>query len=233
MKKLLQGLLLALMFGTGAMAYAIAETDYSDLEIEEIEAERYEAVDKKWEVEVEYENDMEKKFYVYNIDDEAELISEIADVLNVSDSEVSDIIEIDEDDEDELEEDENEDEELEIEAERYENIDGKWEVEYEKGDSEKKFYVYEIDDEAELISEIADYLNLTEDEVSEVIEIKDDFENEDEDEDEEEKDKEVKTTNETALANMAARDARILALQEQLAELITLVIKLLNAQLAS
>jgi len=167
MKILLKSLLLVMLVGFGSVAYAGAEPqeyDFSISDIEELEAEPFQQIEGKWQVEAEI-GDKEFTFYVYEIDNEEELVGEIADELDsrfgldISDTQVKSLLEIDEDEFDE--EDEDEDVELEIEAERYKPVNGKWKVEAEFNDKDVTFYVYKIQDKEELISEITDYLNET------------------------------------------------------------------------
>ncbi len=218
MKTLLQSLLLALLIGTGSLAYAESNTAvHIHEEIEEIDAEPYKSIEGKWEVEIEFENpwnhEDEHKFYVYEIDSYDELAGEISDHLGnefgyvIDKSEVKEFIDLSCEEHGEVfnltyqcEDDEHEDEELEIEAERYKSIDGKWKIEAEYNDKEVTFYVYNIDNEEELISEVTEGLedkfgiSISDEEVKGVLEIEDDF---DEDEDdvkkEEKEDKEEKT----------------------------------------
>lgn len=125
--------------------------------------------------------------------------------------------------------------ELEIEAERYESVEGKWEVEAEVNDKDIKFYVYNIDNETELISEIKKYLNnkydsdLTTDEITDALEIDDEDEkDEDENEDKEEK---VKEKKEDSAPQITSQDRIILIekLQKQLLALMQLLIEALQA----
>lgn len=213
-------LLVAFAFATATLftgIYAHAESmdyDYDFEDIESLETEPFQSIDGKWEVEVEFEGGKEKTFYVYEIEDEEELIGEITDYLNdtydmdIDDGDVDEILEIDEDgfEEDDEDEDDDEDDEKDhydtseidsIEAEPYEDIKGKWEVYVEfEGGAEKEFYVYNVEDEDELVGKIADVLNdeydadVDDEDVWDVIEFDDEeFDDYDEDEDDHEDDK--------------------------------------------
>ena len=185
----------ATLFKSSLVAFAEQEQGEIEDTIEDLEAKKFQGVDYKWEVTFELTDDGDdEKFYIYNIKDEDDLFDEIADHLEseydlgYSEEEVESILVYDEDAFD----GQGEMEELEIEAEPYKSVEGKWKVEAEVNGEEVKFYVYEIDNDEELVSEITKYLNdkfdanLTESEVKEVIEI----EREEDDDEDEKEDKE-------------------------------------------
>lgn len=75
-------------------------------DIENIEADRYESIDGKWEIEIDFKDNTNKKdivFYVYNIDNENELISNITTQvkkqfgLTLTSSDIQNILDIDND----------------------------------------------------------------------------------------------------------------------------------------
>jgi acyl carrier protein len=162
------------------------QSDYSANDIDELEAEPYENVDGKWKVKVEFDNDREYTLYVYDVDDEDELVSKIVNALKekfgfeISESDVDDILKIDDDSNDDDEAEYSVDNISELEAEPYENIDNKWEVEIEFGDDEDyTFYVYDIYSDDELVSNIADKIEdefdfkISDSEVADILEIND------------------------------------------------------------
>lgn len=76
---------------------------YAFEDITELEAEPYENIEGKWQVDIEFNDEKKRRVYVYNIDDTNELMSNIADKIDVefgidiSNDEVAEILEFDED----------------------------------------------------------------------------------------------------------------------------------------
>ena len=89
------------------------QSDYSANDIDELEAEPYENIDGKWEVKVEFDNDREYTLYVYDVDNEDELVEKIANALEekfgfeISESDVDDILKIDDDSNDDDDDDDD------------------------------------------------------------------------------------------------------------------------------
>ena len=76
------------------------DVEYKVDNITELEAEPYENIDNKWEVEITFGDHKDYTFYVYDIDGENDLIANISDKIEdefdfeISDGEVADILEI-------------------------------------------------------------------------------------------------------------------------------------------
>ena len=231
------------------------ETTYSTLE--EIKAEPYNGIAGKWEVEIEFEED-EYTVYVYEVEDEADLFEKIASKIEsefdfeITADQVESKADVDEDGFEEVDEDEDSDEGSDededkddfsgdvtkIEAEQYNGIDGKWKIEVNFEDEDAEFYLYNIDDKAELTSSVRTKVNsefdknYSEEKISSLLEIDDesDFDDSESDDDSDKDDDKDDDKPSTSMSD-DERSKKIADLQAQLEKLIKLVMQLLSLQL--
>lgn len=264
MKKLINLLgLSALLFAGATFAFAKDSDDDDDKEettyatLEEIKAEPYKGIAGKWEVEVQFDEDY--TVYVYEVKDEADLFAKIADKIEsefgfeITADQVESKADVDEDgfEEDESEDDDdnsnsNDDDEddfagdvTKINAEQYKGIDGKWKIEVRFADEDAEFYLYNIDDKAELTSAAREKVNnefdkdYSEEKISSLLVIDDesDFDDSESDDDSDKVDDKDDDKPATTSLSDSDRSKRIEALQKQIETLIQLVMKLLSLQL--
>lgn len=248
-KKFIGGLgVFALVFMGASFTFAKdSDDDASDKEettyatLEEIKAEPYSNISGKWEVEVEFD-DEDYTVYVYEVDDETDLFEKIADAIKQkfgfqmtidqvkSKTEVDDDGFKDDDDDDDFSGDVTK-----IEAEQYNGIDGKWKIEVKFADEDAEFYLYNIDDKAELTTSVREKVNsefdknYSEEKISSLLDIDDESSFDDDDSDKDD-DKDGKDDDSSSMSD-DERSKKIADLQAQLEKLIKLVMKLLSLQL--
>ncbi len=252
MKKFIGGLgIFVLLFMGASFAFAKDDNDDDDSDkevttyatLEEIKAERYESVTGKWEVEVEFEDDY--TIYVYEVKDEVDLFAKIADKIEsefgfeITADQVKAKTEVKDDfsDDDNLSKDDDDfsGDITKIDAEQYNGIDGKWKIKVRFADEDAEFYLYNIDDKAELTPVVREKVNsefdkdYSEEKISSLLVIDDEnsFDDDDTSKSDDDKDDDKPSTS----SDDSDRLKKIADLQAQIEKLIQLVLQLLTLQL--